>query len=259
MPEPVTMRMALPGPAGTDPADVPTDIDKLRQRLDLVSAMYLQGAIATRPAASIAGRLFFATDERVLYYDDGITWSTITAQRGSTLPASPADGQQYDYVADAANGVVWRLRYRSASTSTFKWAFLGGADRTDVYGEAQPLGFPVANTWYGLTKSPIVTLPLAGDYIYTVGADYMQIEKPATVALYLSVVIGPAGVATTPLGPGCTVIAPGGGASPAQAKARLNGRAAGDALRVAMAGGSTAGATFAVGALTLAARPVRVG
>jgi len=66
--------MALPGPAGTDPADVPTDIDKLRQALDVLSMIFGQGAASTRPAAGIAGRMFYATDEGVLYYDDGTAW-----------------------------------------------------------------------------------------------------------------------------------------------------------------------------------------
>jgi len=252
--------MALPCPDENNPADVPTDIDKLRKQIDVLAAIFGQGTTAARPAAGVLGRVYFSADEQRLYYDDGAAWrlSTSAAERGTALPPSPVDGQEYDYTADAANGVVWRLRYRAAAT-THKWEFVGGADLTAVYGEAQPLGFPVVNTWYGLVKSPVVTLPLAGDYIYTVGADYMQIEKAVSVALYISVCVGPSGVVTTPLGPGCTLIAPGGGSSPAQAKARLNGRAAGDALRVAMAGGSTAAATFAVGTLTLAARPVRVG
>lgn len=259
MPMTPTTRMALPGPAGTDPADVPSDIDALRQRLDTVAAMYVQGAIATRPAAGIPGRLFYATDERALWYDEGSAWTTATAPRVTTLPASPVDGQQCDYVANPETGVIWRLRYRAASTSTHKWEFVGGADLYATYPEAQPLGFPVANAWYGLVKSPVLTCPLAGDYFYWGGADYMQIEKAVSTSLYMSVSVGPAGVSTTPLGPGGTLVLTTGGSTPVHMAGRLNGRAAGDAVRIAMAGGSTANELFAVGALVLALRPVRVG
>src|SRR5215467_4149631 len=86
---PPTTRMALPGPAGTDPADVPTDIDKLRKAVDALSMIYLQGATSTRPAASIPGRLFFSTDENVLYWDDGTQWRTPITPPG-TLRISAA-------------------------------------------------------------------------------------------------------------------------------------------------------------------------
>jgi len=44
----------------------------------------------------------------------------------SSLPSSPVNGQDCYYLADATNGVVWHLKYRSASASTFKWEYVGG-------------------------------------------------------------------------------------------------------------------------------------
>lgn len=80
----------------------------------------------------------------------------------TSLPASPADGQQIFYIADAANGVAWHLKYRAAEAGSFKWYYVGGA----------PLQNAIATT--GNTSStsyvdlngglPAVTLPLAGDY-----------------------------------------------------------------------------------------------
>ena len=87
---PVTTRMALPCPDENNPADVPTDIDKLRKRIDELSAIYLQGALSTRPAAAIPGRLFFATDERRMWYDDGSIWNSPYNPPGSLMPFAAA-------------------------------------------------------------------------------------------------------------------------------------------------------------------------
>jgi microcystin-dependent protein len=65
-----------------EPADVPGDIKRLVDAIE-VSAMYLQGTIAARPAAAIAGRLYFATNELILYYDSGTAWTAI----GPPVPA----------------------------------------------------------------------------------------------------------------------------------------------------------------------------
>jgi len=82
--------MALPGPDENNPADVPTDIDKLRKRIDEVTAMYLQGAVSTRPAAGTPGRFFFATDERRVYYDDGSIWNSPYNPPGVLTPFAAA-------------------------------------------------------------------------------------------------------------------------------------------------------------------------
>jgi microcystin-dependent protein len=79
-----TPRLGLPGPVLTDPADVPLDVKALRDALDPVTVVFLQGLAGAMPAAGTSGRYYWATDTKVLYYDDGTTWY----QPGST----PAGG-----------------------------------------------------------------------------------------------------------------------------------------------------------------------
>lgn len=87
----------------------------------------------------------------------GVAAATVTS-----LPASPVNGQECYYLADATNGVVWHLKYRSASASAYKWECVGG----------RPLRAEVINTQsrsnatYGdlATVGPSVTVPLAGEY-----------------------------------------------------------------------------------------------
>src|SRR5215218_6358847 len=47
----------------------------------------------------------------------------------TALPGSPVDGQEviYQNASMASVGVAWRLKYRSASGSAYKWEFIGGA------------------------------------------------------------------------------------------------------------------------------------
>src|SRR3954451_5923766 len=41
----------------------------------------------------------------------------------TSLPATPVDGQECNYLADATNGVMWHLVYRAADA---KWYYTGG-------------------------------------------------------------------------------------------------------------------------------------
>lgn len=67
-------RLKLPGPILTDPADVPLDIRALRDALDPVTVVFMQGLASAMPAAGVSGRYYWATDTKVLFYDDGTTW-----------------------------------------------------------------------------------------------------------------------------------------------------------------------------------------
>lgn len=90
----------------------------------------------------------------------------------SSLPVSPVDGQEVYYLADAANGVVWHLRYRAASGSTYKWEFVGGGPLTAEVAAAQSTA---STTFVDLTTvGPSITVPLAGDYVFSMAANISQ-------------------------------------------------------------------------------------
>lgn len=88
-------------------------------------------------------------------------------EAGTALPSSPSDGQSFYYVADTTNGVVWHLRYRSASASAYKWEYVGGSQLINtVFANEQYVGAAYGNL---ATSGPTVTVPLAGDYVVTIG------------------------------------------------------------------------------------------
>lgn len=87
----------------------------------------------------------------------------------SALPSSPVDGQEifYQSAGMATDGLVWHLRYRAASASSYKWEFLGGSSLFSAVTTDQST---TSTTYTDLTTAgPSVTLPLAGDYDVTHG------------------------------------------------------------------------------------------
>jgi hypothetical protein len=97
----------------------------------------------------------------------------------TALPENSVDGQEIIYVADAANGVVWRFRYREASSSTHKWEFVGGSSLN--------MGVKGGNEWTPahineaeiIPSGPSITVPLAGDYDFTAGSMAVKMKENA--------------------------------------------------------------------------------
>lgn len=89
-------------------------------------------------------------------------------RKGTELPQSPRDGQQFAFVADSNNGIVWRFQYNADSGSQYKWEFVGGA----------PIYLAVDATVSTTSSSPQdlggpnVTVPLAGQYTCMFGAEF---------------------------------------------------------------------------------------
>jgi hypothetical protein len=91
------------------------------------------------------------------------------------LPTSPSAGDEYYYVADSTDGVVWHLRYKD---STNKWEFVGGAPLAAVQniGTSSTLNAATLGTSYvyALTSGvsgPSLTVPFAGTYRIEFGFD----------------------------------------------------------------------------------------
>lgn len=82
---------------------------------------------------------------------------------GTSLPASPIDGQVYHYVADATNGIIWQMRYRSASASTYKWEWVGGGE---LRAELRTTGSTTSTSYVDLPGAGLsLVAPRAGDYL----------------------------------------------------------------------------------------------
>lgn len=106
---------------------------------------------------------------------------------GSTLPSSPSAGDEYYYVADSTNGVIWHLRYKD---STNKWEFLGGAPLAGVQNTGTSSTLTSTTYVYDLTTAdgPSVTIPLPGIYRIEFGLDVSisANNQTATMGLHTS-------------------------------------------------------------------------
>src|SRR5215831_16097360 len=88
------------------------------------------------------------------------------ASYGTTLPASPIDGQEHVLVNSVtAPDWQWRFRYNAGSTSAYKWEFVGGSPKVldAVMGTAlSSLTAGVAPWRY---HAPVAfTIPRGGEY-----------------------------------------------------------------------------------------------
>jgi hypothetical protein len=127
---------------------------------------------SSRPAGVDTGTMIYETDTGYARVYDGTLWRQASpAPTVTSLPASPVDGDEVVYVASTTVGVSWRLRYRAASASSYKWEFVGGSPLFAVVETDQAITPGTAYAWGDLaTVGPTLTLPLAGDYDCVFGA-----------------------------------------------------------------------------------------
>ena len=81
------------------------------------------------------------------------------------------DGRVIHFLADAANGILWSLRYRHTSASPYKWEVIGAPSPLFSYVDGNSTISGSGWTNYG---GPSLTVPLAGDYLVEIGGRSIQ-------------------------------------------------------------------------------------
>jgi hypothetical protein len=159
------------------------------------STSYVYISLATTGVVTIytdrnnAANINFDFDtETVSAYATGVLGPPIV----TALPTNPIDGQECYYLADATNGIMWRFRYRAASSSAYKWEYIGGTPlRTG------PSGSVNQSAAAYVTAGIQIALPLAGDYHVRAGGRGGGNGASAGARLYTRVaIIGGAGAVT---------------------------------------------------------------
>ncbi len=122
---------------------------------------------ATLPAQGAQVQVAFDDNEvpRVVWWEGERTAEPKPALV-SVLPGSPVDGEEvyFQNTTLAAEGVVWNLRYRAASSSEHKWEFVGGPTWAPPKQGSMEKKTEAAQE---LTGGPKLTVPVAG--VYDVG------------------------------------------------------------------------------------------
>jgi hypothetical protein len=138
---PATPTYALPFPSLTDTPDVPRDLEALALA---VEAELSEGEVG----------------------------------RGANLPASPADGQLFEWVIDDAAGVQWLMRFNAAG-GAYKWEFVGGPakqERSDA--EAGGSTLPAHSP-----SGPPITMPKSGQWAFEFGGMLFVGSGPANIGV----------------------------------------------------------------------------
>lgn len=96
-----------------------------------------------------------------------VSWGSAVG-RGTSLPASPTDGQEYILVdSTTAPTYQWRFRYSSTNAGSYKWEFCGGSPAIASVATDENTN---STSYVALaTAGPTITLPAAGDYIVELG------------------------------------------------------------------------------------------
>ena len=105
----------------------------------------------------------------------------VGAASETVFPVAPVNGQDFYYRADPT-GAIWHFKYYKAATG-YKWFFVGGSPLTDQ--QVASGGAAIATgAWNGIdANDPIVTAPLAGDYVLALTATLQTGVAAATVAM----------------------------------------------------------------------------
>jgi len=175
---------------------------------------------------------------------------------GTTLPASPSDGQMAILVDSLTNPTYqWKFRYNASSTSPYKWEFVGGPPLQMGYAAGVAMNnaaFATSGGWYWHDPNTVAAVPRAGDYEVRANA-----SPGATVAAQVTLAVGNVTVPTIPANAAArsdgTV---NNGYSPGSVFARLLGVAAGAKLGLAWM--STVIASSTINFTTVQIFPVRV-
>ncbi len=79
---PLTPRLKLPYPVGTDPAVVPADLQALASSLDGAATITV-GPFGSRPPAATPGRFHYHTDSGQVTLDTGTAWVQVSGPHGA--------------------------------------------------------------------------------------------------------------------------------------------------------------------------------
>lgn len=126
--------------------------------------------------------------------------------RVTALPSNPVDGQEIMFVADAANGIVWHMKYNAVSSSAFKWQVISAQPLLATCPD-EGVGAAAEFAWTSLTTPLQIVAPLAGDYLVRFGSNgYFSNTSSANPVLSSGVSInGAAPASAWQVGPGFQV------------------------------------------------------
>lgn len=153
------------GPQGVTGAQGPKGDTGAQGPAGLPNVVQDEGvALTARAALNFVGAGVTAADDAA----NGRTLVTIpgggggTPGYGTSLPASPVDGQEFILVDSVTNpSYQWRFRYNAGSISAYRWEFVGG---TPWLATDEAAVTTTSAGWNALGTLPIFAVARSGDY-----------------------------------------------------------------------------------------------
>lgn len=171
--------------------DIDAGFQALAEDIDAVMAVADQGTTlptSTPGSPGKAGRFFRLTTTGQLFFDYGTGWIDLMV-RPTVVTALPTtnlyDGQivHFQTATMAADGVLWVLRYRSASASAYKWEFVGGRGLSAFISNQENLPSAISTSYSDLTTpGPDITFPLIGDYDWDISVQSLYVSVPGSIS-----------------------------------------------------------------------------
>ncbi len=217
------------------------EFDNAFATLDTFAAIDFQGTLGARPAAGVAGRYYYATDNGRVYRDNGSVWVTVTqAPQTAGLPVASTHGDtgSLGVASEYARADHRHAREAPGANSLVlaKGDLLGGSDAGQLARLAAPalrqflMGDPAAATGLSWSADPVLGSRMRSDlvapaestgltaygYLPTPGPSVVVTMGPSGLALVMIgsvvntptfVVAGYASVATTGAGGGTDLVA----------------------------------------------------
>lgn len=188
-----------------------------------------------------------------------------TPPRVTILPATPTDGDEVHYVADATKGVLWHLKYNQGSASPYKWEFVGGSSLSSNISTGASTALSAIGSWVEtLTGGAKINITLARMGEYDVEWGFQGKLTNRSSYLNMGMIIGAAGAPPDPLAslesPDPTGAAWSGGTLSASVAQRFTkGSPGNNGILRAMFYTNSGGAGVAVRDVFVNVKPVRIG
>jgi hypothetical protein len=159
---------------------------------DWVAGTYQDGDIVVKD-----GIAYLCVGGPTAVAPDPAPWglASTAAGYGTSLPASPVDGQEHVLVDSVSNPTYqWRFRYNAGSSSAYKWEYIGGTPRA---AEVNTQVLVSSSTFVDPsdTAGPSFTIPRSGEYLADYGS--LHVVAGGNDSGFVTIKLGAAAAADT--------------------------------------------------------------
>lgn len=136
--------------------------------MSTLASVIIRDTYANRPAAGVAGRIFFASDTLNQYRDNGSTWDDITPSAGASKTVVTTSGSQTSVSFTSISGsftnirIVYSARHQTATTTSIMYIQFNSDATSGNYEKSQ---YVLGTGTGGYAQNSDVPSASAGAYV----------------------------------------------------------------------------------------------